>query len=128
MLWGRGQGTDDNRQEAGRGHRSNYLWPRDPGPEGREWTAARMRNVVSSAFESGTIRQRIGVQSYRHLAIAIGRKHLTGKEMFRIHDRDREGDSDDEDVQAGNILDRQACHQPDVAGRIYARPIGEQQG
>ncbi|KAN0087412.1 hypothetical protein V8E54_001100, partial [Elaphomyces granulatus] len=115
-------------ESEGRGHLSNHLWPRDPGPEGREWTPRRMRRVLSRGFESGAIRQHIGVQSYRHLAIAIGRKYLDGREMFRVQDKDREGDGSDADVQAGKILDRQACHLPDVAGRVYARLVGEQQG
>jgi hypothetical protein len=33
----------------------------------------------------------------------------------------RRDGSDADHVRAGKILDRQACHQPDVAGRIYAR-------
>ena len=79
------------------------------------------------AFQSG-IGQRIGVQAYRHLAIAMGRKYLLAKEMFRYRDSDREGDREDPEVQAGEILDRQAAHVPDVARRIYAREVGEQAG
>jgi hypothetical protein len=48
-----------------------------------------------------------------------------GREMFRYR---REGDREDADVQAGEIMDRQAAHVPDVAGRIYAREVGEQPG
>ncbi|KAN0066933.1 Protein of unknown function (DUF3505) domain containing protein [Elaphomyces granulatus] len=104
---------------AERGYIDNHMWPRDPGPEGREWTAAaRLRRVVSGAFETA-MRQRVGVQAYRHLAIAAGRKYLHGREIFRYKDTDREGDREDADVQAGEILDRQAVHMPDVAGRVY---------
>ncbi|KAN0066823.1 hypothetical protein V8E54_015112 [Elaphomyces granulatus] len=118
---------DTETDGAERGYIDNHMWPRDSGPEGREWTAARLRRVVSGAFETA-MRQRVGVQAYRHLAIAAGRKYLHGREIFRYKDTDREGDREDTDVQAGEILDRQAVHMPDVAGRVYARLVGEQQG
>ncbi|KAN0066828.1 hypothetical protein V8E54_015117 [Elaphomyces granulatus] len=66
--------------------------------------------------------------AYQHLAIATGRRYLSGRETFRYREADREGDREDPDVQAGEIMDRQAAHQPDVAGRVYARTVGEQQG
>jgi hypothetical protein len=40
--------------------------------------------------------------------------------------KDHPYDREDADVQAGEIMDRQAAPQPDVAGRIYARMVGEQ--
>ncbi|KAN0066893.1 Protein of unknown function (DUF3505) domain containing protein, partial [Elaphomyces granulatus] len=125
LLW-RGD-TETGTGSTERGYIDNHLWPRDPGPEGREWKPPRLRGVVRGAFETAT-RQRIGVQTYRHLAIAMGRRYLHGREMFRYRETDREGDRDDPDVQAAEILDRQAAHMPDVAGRVYARLVGEQRG
>jgi hypothetical protein len=128
LLWSGHPRTDNDWQDnTERGHLSKHVWPRDPGPEGREWTAKRLRKVVWRELENG-LRQRVGVQGYRHPAMAMGRRYLDGREMFRLRDTDREGDREDPDVQASETVDLQASHYTDVAQRVYARDVGEQRG
>ncbi|KAN0073458.1 hypothetical protein V8E54_008678 [Elaphomyces granulatus] len=178
LLW-RG---DTETAATERGYCDNPLWPRDPGPEGREWMAARLRRVVSGASHCMPLitekvplnrKQRLVVEKVLRLRCGMptvlfsktvsrafrficwfyycNKRGTSTASVWQIsyspafaffphagsivlerpslrwfENSKRSYDREDADVQAGEIMDRQAAPQPDVAGRIYARMVGEQ--
>ena len=109
------------------------MWPPDPGRQ-TEWHSARLREVFKRETEAGLQGQRLTVQAYRDIAIAISRRYLRGTSQFRQNvDDEREAGVPDVDDQAaidedeakGFIADLQAAHSSHVAGMLYGRQLME---
>jgi superfamily II DNA or RNA helicase len=86
-----------------------FLWTTG---DGNPWPDARMARALSTAFEAG-MGCEMGVLQYRHIAIAIGRRHTQ-----------RKFEDDDEDDAA----DLQAGHTSKIGNMLYGRPVTEMQG
>jgi hypothetical protein len=88
-----------------------FLWP----GEKDSWSSQRLSNVMkqeTAAFLGAPI----GLQIYRHLAIALSRRHLKGGGFKRDFDTDL------------SARDNQSTHTPWTAGRLYARGMEEAPG
>jgi superfamily II DNA or RNA helicase len=91
-----------------------FLWTTD---DGKPWPGARMARALSTAFEA-SMGCEMGVAQYRHVAIAISRRHTQDK--FE-EDYGPEDDSND-------AADLQAGHTSKIANRLYGRSVMEMQG
>jgi superfamily II DNA or RNA helicase len=87
------------------------------------WSPDRMRRVLQG-FAERYMGTPLTISSWRHLAIAIGRRYLQGILKTGASD-DSYGDSDTEDEEQipDNILDVQATHSTHISETIYARTI-----
>jgi len=90
---------------------SPFLWPKGQGP----WKSGALAGVIGEAFQS-TLNLAVNIATYRHLAIAISRKHLRCGGFRRDY-----GIKDTE-------TDKQAAHSSLTAGLIYARGLEEAAG
>jgi superfamily II DNA helicase RecQ len=91
--------------------RHGFLFGDNKGP----WTTEQLTNALTR--ETGTrLGFRMTVQEYRHIATAIDRKFIRGK--------DAEPDEDDEDDGDDNVHDLMAAHSSKLANARYARMGG----
>lgn len=102
---------------------STLLWSRVSGECRKElkeepWPTKRLRDVLAREFKQHLATD-ANVVIWRHVAIAISRRHLNGKGFKRDYDGQ-------EDLQS--IADKQAAHNSAWAGQIYARGIEEAPG
>lgn len=105
---------------------SDHLWPTEE--DGRRWTPARMTRILRQETAKG-LGQRIGLQEYRQIAIAMGRRYLKGNlEHDDDDDEDEEWDEDNFDRRLAGVMDKQAAHGTHIAGMVYARLIREMSG
>lgn len=115
--------------------RAEYIWSPDPGTE-KEWTGTRLCEVFKSATAEGLRGQKVHLQAYRDIAIAISRQFLRGASQFPNNVQGEEAavmtgaDPDDEDAMdpdefIGHIADLQATHSSHIAGMQYGRQIME---
>lgn len=88
-----------------------FLWTTDGG---EPWGNAHMARALSTAFEAG-VGCKMGVLQYRHIAIAISRRHT-----------DRAFDENDDEPD--DAADLQAGHTSRIADMLYARSVMEMQG
>jgi len=93
------------------GSDSPFLWPKKQGP----WASRTLARVIGEAFQD-TLNLTINISSYRHLAIAISRRHLACSGFKRNYSvKDTE-------------TDRQAAHSSLTAELVYARDLKEAAG
>lgn len=92
---------------------SPFLWTKNNSVE--PWDSARLGRIVRREFQAD-LDVYMSLPYYRHLAIAISRKHLDGGGFKR--------DYGAEDTR----LDLQSAHQSSKAGTIYAREMEEGAG
>jgi hypothetical protein len=85
---------------------SSVLWS---GAEGKPWKTEQLRCALASAFDSQPGCE-MNVSKWRHVAIAISRKHLSGNGFKRDYDNT---------IQLA--ADEQAGHSSLVAGNVYGR-------
>ncbi len=103
-----------------------FLWGQDT-PAGEErgmtgvekkWTSDRLRRILQRE-STGRIGVRLGISSWRHIAIGIGRRYLRANFGDSADDGEEVGEEDDD------AWDRQAGHSTEVAGMLYARWLME---
>ncbi|KAG8630425.1 hypothetical protein KVT40_002044 [Elsinoe batatas] len=119
---------EEEEEEEDKRKISHHLWPADA--DGKVWTSARMSRVLRKQSTQG-LGQKVGIQAYREIAIAISRKFLRGTNKgVDLDDDDEDGDwnEDNFDDKLARIADRQAGHGSHVAGMIYARLMQEMTG
>lgn len=85
---------------------SSFLWPKSGGSDC--WGSERLSRVLKRKFMN-TIGVPMSIVVWRHLAIAISRKHLACGGFKRDYDIDE------------TTFDNQSCHSTRTAGSIYAR-------
>lgn len=90
---------------------TSFLWPDGDGC----WNSQRLSNVLKRAT-AGISKAPMTIPIYRHVAIAISRRHLNGGGFKRDYDI---GDQ---------ITDLQTTHTSWTAGRLYARGLEEVPG
>ena len=96
--------------------------------DNKKWTSERIRRLIEQESQIG-IGVKVGISTYRQMAIAIARHCLKGEGI--VDDRDNEEDIEDNNdspQSPDHILDLQAGHGSHVAGMIYARAILEALG
>jgi FtsZ-binding cell division protein ZapB len=89
---------------------TSFLWSR---ADGTSWKSERLTKVLEQEFREGLATATINTQIWRHLAIAISRRHMTqnGGKGFRR----------DYDLGTQRVADEQAGHNSFTAGNQYAR-------
>jgi hypothetical protein len=92
---------------------SPFLWAHDNGKDC--WSSARLSRVIERGFKDD-LQQKINISTYRHLAIAISRKHLACGGFKRDYGLEN------------STLDKQAAHSSLTASSVYARGLGEAPG
>jgi hypothetical protein len=85
---------------------STYLWPRGNGT----WDPSRLTRVISREARL-CLDTALGIPTYRHLAIAISRQHLSCDGFKRDYGVDKK------------LADEQATHGTWIAGTVYARGL-----
>jgi hypothetical protein len=90
---------------------SPFLWSY----KGEAWSSQRLSTVMKRET-SLQFKAPFAISTYRHIAIAISRRHLNGGGFRR-----------DYDVEDG-VSDRQTTHTSWTAGRLYARGLEEAPG
>jgi hypothetical protein len=90
---------------------STFLWPKAPGT----WDSSRLTKVISREARLH-LDTSLGILTYRHLAIAISRQHLSSGGFKRDYGVDKK------------IADEQATHGTWIAGTVYARGLQEAPG
>jgi hypothetical protein len=90
---------------------STFLWPKQHGT----WDPSRLTKVISREARL-YLDTPLGILTYRHLAIAISRQHLSCGGFKRDYGVDKK------------IADEQATHGSWIAGTIYARGLQEAPG
>jgi hypothetical protein len=90
---------------------SPFLWPKGQG----SWDSSRLSLILKKQFAAG-LGQPMNIPIYRHLAIAISRKHLPTKGFKRDYGLE------------DTVLDKQSSHSTCTAGTIYARGLEEAAG
>jgi superfamily II DNA helicase RecQ len=89
------------------------------------WSSDKMRRTLQR-FAERYIGTPLNISSWRHIAIAIGRRYLQDKlGDGGLDESYGDSDSEDEDQIPDNILDLQAGHTSYIAHAIYARTIGQ---
>ncbi|CAG8359639.1 unnamed protein product, partial [Penicillium salamii] len=114
---------------AAPGHRAEYIWSPDPDRQ-TEWSGVRFREVLKRETAIGLQGQKLNIQAYRDIAIAISRRYLRPSSQFKANieeDADNIDDetSMDEDGMQALIADIQAAHSASVAGTQYGRMMME---
>jgi hypothetical protein len=94
---------------------SPFLWATGKGKGLETWDSSRLSRVLRREFQAA-LGVRMTIPVYRHLAIAISRKHLQNGGFKRDYGL--------EDTK----FDWQATHNPWTAGSIYARGLEEAAG
>jgi len=89
---------------------SSFLWPKSGGRD--SWGSERLSRVLKREFMN-TIGVPMSIVVWRHLAIAISRKHLACGGFKRDYDMDE------------TTFDNQSCHATRTARSIYARGLEE---
>jgi hypothetical protein len=84
--------------------------------EQQPWPSSQLSQVITREFQLG-LNTKANILAWRHVAIAISRKHLSGKGFKR--------DFNDDGSAA---IDLQAGHDSQVAGNVYAREIEQAPG
>ena len=92
---------------------SSFLWA----TQGRPWHSERLRKMLAYEFKA-KLGTGANIVMWRHAAIAISRKHLSGKGFKRDYDGKEEPAA----------IDSQAGHSSVLAGQIYARGVEEAPG
>lgn len=92
---------------------SPFLWGKPNGSD--TWDSSRLSRILKREFRTA-LGQTVGILTYRHLAIAISRKHLQCGGFKRDYGL--------EDTKS----DKQSSHSSWTAGTIYARGIEEAAG
>jgi len=111
------------------GHRAEYIWSPDPDRQ-TAWSGERFSQVLKRETAIGLHGQRLGLQAYRDIAIAISRRYLRPSSHFKANveekteDIDDEGRIDDDGIRVF-IADIQAAHSASIAGTIYGRMMME---
>lgn len=116
-------------EPAAIGRRAEYIWSPDPDRQ-TEWSSARLREVLKRETAIGLDGQKLNLQAYRDIAIAISRRYLRRSSQFKANTDDEGNDIDDEtgmdeDGIAAFIADLQAAHSSSVAGTQYGRMLME---
>jgi hypothetical protein len=88
-----------------------FLWSRG----GESWNSQRLTEVMKRETHT-MLGTPLTISVYRHVAIAISRRHLQGGGFRRDYD------------VAENTSDRQTTHNSWTAGRLYARGLEEAPG
>ena len=96
---------------------SPFLWayPSKKGGTSRPWDSSVLSQIMQQEFSTG-LAIRMTIPIYRHLAIAMSRKHLKSQGFKRDYGIDE------------SSFDRQASHNVWTAGYIYARGLEEAAG
>ena len=90
---------------------STFLWPKGLGT----WDPSRLTKVISREARL-YLDTSLGILTYRHLAIAISRQHLSCGGFKRDYGVDKK------------LADEQATHGTWIAGTVYARGLQEAPG
>ncbi|KAK7177480.1 hypothetical protein PSPO01_16471 [Paraphaeosphaeria sporulosa] len=90
---------------------STFLWPKGNGT----WNANRLTQMISQEARL-YLDTKLGILAYRHLAIAISRKHLLCGGFKLDYGVDKK------------LADEQATHGTWIAGTVYARGLQEAPG
>ena len=96
---------------------SPLLWSdcKSSGKGKKKWDGSRVGDVLEK--ESTIImKSKLGIRTYRHVAIAMARKHIR-KDHFKHLS-----------IEEDDIWDQQAVHQSNTAGAIYARELHDAPG
>jgi hypothetical protein len=90
---------------------STFLWPKGTG----SWEATRLSRIITK--EAAThLHTKLNILTYRHVAIAISRQHLSCGGFKRDYGVDKK------------LADEQATHGSWIAGTVYARGLQEAPG
>ena len=81
----------------------------------KKWDGGRVCGILERE-SSATLKTKLGVRAYRHVAIAMARKHIRKDHFTRV------------DPEEDDIWDLQAAHQTATAGAIYARELNDAPG
>lgn len=116
-------------EPAAVGRRAEYVWSPDPDRH-TAWSGDRLRDVLKRETAIGLNGQRLGLQAYRDIAIAISRRYLRPSSQFKANAEAEADDIDDEttmddDGMRAFIADIQAAHSASVAGTNYGRMMME---
>ena len=84
--------------------------------EGKPWSTDQLRDVLAREFEIH-LNCSVNVATWRHIAIAMSRRHISGKSFKRDYDNSLQ-----------ITADEQAGHTPLIAGNIYGRLISAAPG
>jgi hypothetical protein len=84
--------------------------------EQQPWPSSQLSQAIEREFRLG-LNTKANILAWRHAAIAISRKHLSGKGFKR--------DFNDDGSAA---IDLQAAHDSQLAGNVYAREIEQAPG
>lgn len=103
---------------------SHEMWP--PDMQGIKWNSNRFTHALQQETEAG-LGCRLNIQTYRHAAIAIGRKYLKTRSAF-VGDDDDGGSEKDEPGSLDTIREEQAGHTAWTGETVYARLVGELAG
>jgi superfamily II DNA or RNA helicase len=111
------------------GRRAEYVWSPDPDRQ-TEWSSVRLREVLKRETAIGLDGQKLGLQAYRDIAIAISRRYLRPSSQFQANTEEEAPDIDDEtsmddDGIRAFIADIQAAHSASIAGTQYGRMMME---
>lgn len=106
-----------------------FLWGKDP-QGNKKWTSDRVRHHLELESKRG-LGISMNIQAYRHVAIAISRKHLEGDQWLNeeFDFQAEEGvEAGEQEVSDAAIFALQAAHSPFVAATTYARGVEERPG
>jgi RecQ family ATP-dependent DNA helicase len=93
----------------------------------KQWTSERIRKIMQKYSEKW-LGVRLNISAWRHIAIGIARRYLSGKFVV---DEDEEVDwetFDEDNLDGDSPWDLQAGHGTHVAGMIYARELRQAPG
>ena len=95
--------------------------------QSKQWTSERIRKIMQKQSEKW-LGVRLNISAWRHIAIGIARRYLSGKFVV---DEDEEVDwetFDEDNIDGDSPWDLQAGHGTHVAGMIYARLLRQAPG
>jgi hypothetical protein len=103
---------------------SHEMWP--PDVQGIKWNSDRFTHALQQETEAG-LGCRLNIQTYRQVAIAVGRKYLKIQSAFAEDDNNSSSEKD-ELGSLDTIYEEQAGHTAWTGETVYARLIGELAG
>jgi len=94
----------------------------------KQWTSERIRKIMQKYSEKW-LGMRLNISAWRHIAIAISRRYLSGRFVADEAEEEVDWETFDEDNLDGDSpWDLQAGHGTHVAGMIYARELRQAPG
>jgi superfamily II DNA helicase RecQ len=94
----------------------------------KQWTSERIRKIMQKYSEKW-LGVRLNISAWRHIAIAISRRYLSGRFVADEAEEEVDWETFDEDNLDGDSpWDLQAGHGTHIAGMIYARELRQAPG